>query len=605
MSEKWDWERFALDYDREEDSRDLSATSAGFRRLMADLAWQHLHELEILQNELTLQKQLAAGRGMPSGDIRSSQQLLITGVPSEKPPVLGSVAACPSMQPPTPQLLPTQPPALQLARKEEPPPGEIIVQVEPSRELPSPQVPSSQAASKEAPQQHEPSPNHFPRQTELLHSATDDEKGIKAELAVLQNDNLIDDEGDDPIVGNANTFLGRLKTKVFRPEVDLFMANLILINVLFIALEMQYDGFDFGYDLGFPGYDAPSRVVWPAANVVFRVAEWIFTLLFTVDISLRILLLGKDFWKVAMNWVDFVVVVTSLTELLWSEMMETMVLRMLRLTKLTRSLRLLNMANVLEALRMIMRCLTASVGTLFWSLFVLFIIQCIGAMLVIYSTQRYMLDENEDIELRRLVFKYYGNFSRCMLTMFEILFANWIVPCRVLVDHVSEYFSAVFILYRCLIGFAVLNVVNAVFIQRTMKVAQDDQEFIVQQKQQAAESFSLRLEALFKELDTSGDGSLTWEEFSIVIQDVRIAALLESMEVDTNDLARLFSLLDNGDGAISPQEFSHGILTMKGQAKSIDVASILQCVKRIHSQTSAMQIQTASIQSAMASMAQR
>jgi len=263
------------------------------------------------------------------------------------------------------------------------------------------------------------------------------------------------------------------------------------------------------------------------------------------------------------------------------------------------------MANVLEALRMIMRCLTASVGTLFWSLFVLFIIQCIGAMLVIYSTQRYMLDENEDIELRRLVFKYYGNFSRCMLTMFEILFANWIVPCRVLVDHVSEYFSAVFILYRCLIGFAVLNVVNAVFIQRTMKVAQDDQEFIVQQKQQAAESFSLRLEALFKELDTSGDGSLTWEEFSIVIQDVRIAALLESMEVDTNDLARLFSLLDNGDGAISPQEFSHGILTMKGQAKSIDVASILQCVKRIHSQTSAMQIQTASIQSAMASMAQR
>ena len=37
----------------------------------------------------------------------------------------------------------------------------------------------------------------------------------------------------------------------------------------------------------------------------------------------------------------------------------------------------------------------------------------------------------------------------------EILFANWSPPCRVLVDNVSEWFSIFFLVYRCIIGFAV------------------------------------------------------------------------------------------------------------------------------------------------------
>ena len=32
--------------------------------------------------------------------------------------------------------------------------------------------------------------------------------------------------------------------------------------------------------------------------------------------------------------------------------------------------------------------------------------------------------------------------------MFEILFANWGPPCRVLVDNISEWFSIFFLIYR-------------------------------------------------------------------------------------------------------------------------------------------------------------
>ena len=46
------------------------------------------------------------------------------------------------------------------------------------------------------------------------------------------------------------------------------------------------------------------------------------------------------------------------------------------------------------------------------------------------------------------VFRYYGTFSRTFLTMFEILFANWGPPCRVLVENFSEWFSVFFLTYR-------------------------------------------------------------------------------------------------------------------------------------------------------------
>ena len=41
-----------------------------------------------------------------------------------------------------------------------------------------------------------------------------------------------------------------------------------------------------------------------------------------------------------------------------------------------------------------------------------------------------------------------GTFTRTFLSMFEIMFANWSPPCRVLVEHVSEWFSIFFLLYR-------------------------------------------------------------------------------------------------------------------------------------------------------------
>eukprot|EP00913_Durusdinium_trenchii_P020487 g19246.t1 len=106
------------------------------------------------------------------------------------------------------------------------------------------------------------------------------------------------------------------------------------------------------------------------------------------------------------------------------------------------------------------------------------------------------------------VYQYYGTFTRSFLTMFEIMFANWGPPCRVLVDNVSEWFSAFFLFYRCVLGFAVLNVVNAVFVQQTMKTASSDEDLAFKQKQKDMATYTKKVKKLFSTIDYSGDGSI-------------------------------------------------------------------------------------------------
>lgn len=167
--------------------------------------------------------------------------------------------------------------------------------------------------------------------------------------------------------------------------------------------------------------------------------------------------------------------------------------------------------------------------------------------------------------------------------MFEVLFANWAPACRVLIDNVSEWYSLVFIVYRCFVGFAALNVVNAVFVQGTMKVAQADEEVIAREKARTQETYQKRVTTLFRQVDTSGDGNIDIKEFERLLEHPRLQLWLHQLEIETTDLVGLFNMLDDGDGEISLEEFESGILRIKGMARSFDVNKIQRDMTRLAS----------------------
>ena len=138
-----------------------------------------------------------------------------------------------------------------------------------------------------------------------------------------------------------------------------------------------------------------------------------------------------------------------------------MLVRILRLGKLARVIRLISMGSVLQSLQLLLKSLMSSIDMLFWSFCLLAFLQCVAGLVVSTLCREYLADATVDADLRDQVFRYFGTFTRTFLTMFEVLFANWGPPCRVLVENISEWFALFFLFYRCVIGFAVLNVVGA------------------------------------------------------------------------------------------------------------------------------------------------
>merc|ERR1712173_158996 len=150
--------------------------------------------------------------------------------------------------------------------------------------------------------------------------------------------------------------------------------------------------------------------------------------------------------------------------------------------------------------------------------------------------------------------------------------ANWAPACRVLVDEVNEWYGLFFVAYRCLAGFAVLNVINSVFIQHTMKVAQESNDVKIMQKQREHETYQRRLRELFVRMDTSGDKRVSREEVQDMMDNPEMKAWFASLDIDMHDLKALFEMLADGDGEITADEFLAGAQRLKGNAKNIDKA---------------------------------
>ncbi|CAL1163318.1 unnamed protein product, partial [Cladocopium goreaui] len=283
---------------------------------------------------------------------------------------------------------------------------------------------------------------------------------------------------------------------------DMLITSLLCLNVIWMGLELQYSGAWTGVKLGvFKDTVVPVHLR-PTFDVMFMVGDNVFTALFTVDVVVRIVVLRLKFWKNCMNYIDVIVTLASLLQLVistWTNV-NPVLFRILRIGKLARALRVVTMSNTLASLELLTKCLQSSVE----------------------------------------VFRYYGTFTRTFLSMFEILFANWGPPCRVVVENISEWFSLFFLLYRCVLGFAVLNVVNAVFVQQTMKTASSDEELAFKQKERDVAMYTRKVRKLFNSMDETGDGCLNLEEFQKLAQSPKLKFWMSQLELEYHDLLSLF-----------------------------------------------------------------
>jgi hypothetical protein len=189
--------------------------------------------------------------------------------------------------------------------------------------------------------------------------------------------------------------------------------------------------------------------------------------------------------------------------------------------------------------------------------------------------------DNDDypIQDRREIFEYFGTFSRAMLSMFELTLANWPPICRALVEKVNEWFMLFFIIHKVTVGFAVIGVINGVFMQETFKVASTDDSIMMRQKDRDVRVYGEKMRRLFHAADGNGDGSVTMDEFEYILQDPEIIKWMATLELPVRDHMELFMLLDEDcDGYMKVEELVRGMLRLRGAAKSVDVISLKKLI---------------------------
>ncbi|CAK9052564.1 unnamed protein product [Durusdinium trenchii] len=350
---------------------------------------------------------------------------------------------------------------------------------------------------------------------------------------------------------------------------------------MFMAWQLQVHGIGIGHSIGFLRFDQSPEELYPWADGLFWYSDIFFAAVFSLEILIRLVVIGRAFWCHILNWIDFLVVSASWIEFFAEALpfSPTLFLRMVRLGKLLRALRVIRLSRVLESLHLLLKCIVASLQIFFWSVVLLIIIQYCAGMTISYMRSFATMAPSR---------RAFGMMLTC-----QVLFANWAPACRVLVDNVSEWYSIAFILYRCCVGFAVLNVVNAVFVQSTMRVASVDEELVAAEKAKAQAAYTRRVNALFSEADTSGNGALDLEECRRLLDHPQLQLWLHMLELDTPDLVGLFHMLDDGKGEISLDDLQEGLKRMKGVAKSLDLNKLQHEVAKLHAKVDGLGIQRA------------
>ncbi|CAJ1400198.1 unnamed protein product [Effrenium voratum] len=376
---------------------------------------------------------------------------------------------------------------------------------------------------------------------------------------------------------------GRLKVLVQSVPFEVFFAIGIIANAIFIGAEVEY----------FVNHPGPSPVAMEVVGQLFNV-------LFTVELSLRLVADGRTFFtddkSWVWNWMDFVIVVSAITEtsiqvvmaLLYAasppsgveSLSNLRVLRIVRITRLVRLTRIARITRFIKALRTLVTSIVFTLKSLVWALVLLFLIIYAFGIVFTQAAVMFLIEEElhagvhadvlSDLEL------YWSNLYTSMLTLFMSISGglSWELAIRPM-QLVSPWCVMLLLFYIAFSYFAVLNVVTGVFCQSAIESAQSDHDMIMQNIIANKEAHIQKVRSLFTNLDADDSGYISLVELEENMHKKEVQTYFEALELDVHDAWTFFKLLDtDGGAAIEIEEFLFGCLRLRGPARALDMAKM-------------------------------
>eukprot|EP00747_Dinoflagellata_sp_TGD_P011397 gnl/TRDRNA2_/TRDRNA2_120717_c2_seq2.p1 gnl/TRDRNA2_/TRDRNA2_120717_c2~~gnl/TRDRNA2_/TRDRNA2_120717_c2_seq2.p1 ORF type:complete len:389 (-),score=80.16 gnl/TRDRNA2_/TRDRNA2_120717_c2_seq2:241-1407(-) len=175
--------------------------------------------------------------------------------------------------------------------------------------------------------------------------------------------------------------------------------------------------------------------------------------------------------------------------------------------------------------------------------------------------------------------EYYGSLALSMYSLFQSITGgiDWNELAAPLAD-MNWVWGLIFCGWIAFMVLAIMNVITGVFVECSMKSAQEDDEIYMVNNARD----------LFAKAHETGQAKsskmMTWEEFESQLNTPEMAEYFKSIDVDLSEARQLFDLIDlDGSGEIDSGEFLSGVVRLHGPAKALDVAVLMHEIKDLSS----------------------
>jgi len=350
---------------------------------------------------------------------------------------------------------------------------------------------------------------------------------------------------------------------------DLTFFFIIVVNSFFIGGELEY--------MAYNNVSEP-----PLAFVVLRA---VFMALFLVELLLRLLAERGQFFVSedrVWNIFDLLLVIFSVSEFAFeltlagpSKVAQNLVLlRVARVLRVMRIVRVLRVMRTFTELRIMIHSIFCAVKQLFWTAMLVIVIMYTVAVLFTQGALDHRQGSGEEVPL---LVEHYGYLGRSFYSLLLAFTggADW----GDLLDpwfEVSHFYVFVFIAYIVLMHFAVINIVTAVFVESAVQTAQLDQDWIIQQEMAQENSFVQEIRRIFSRDKEATNQAITLEELEERLGDEGVRLRLKFLGLDVAEAWGLFRLLGGSrQGYLETADFALGCLRLRGQARSIDTATLM------------------------------
>eukprot|EP00929_Paragymnodinium_shiwhaense_P054878 TRINITY_DN27509_c0_g2_i1.p1 TRINITY_DN27509_c0_g2~~TRINITY_DN27509_c0_g2_i1.p1 ORF type:complete len:556 (+),score=59.23 TRINITY_DN27509_c0_g2_i1:42-1709(+) len=269
--------------------------------------------------------------------------------------------------------------------------------------------------------------------------------------------------------GCCKAFFAKLRTITDHRYFELSIAALILIQICALAIEVQYRSLEVCFVLGYPTCKRPAKEEWPAGEAAFQMLDTMFGVLIIFEVSLKLLSHHVHFFCSGWNCFDVFIALGFLLEALSPTVHGLRLIRLGRFAKFMRFFRLVKTILMFDVLQLLIGSLRASAMLLFWVAIVLAIIMVCAALLANILMTAFIEDDNLDFQTRLEAYIVFGSFSRSFMTMYQIaFFLDNAAPG--LCFELNEWLVIPLILYQGVVSFAIIKVIEAGFLNETLKV---------------------------------------------------------------------------------------------------------------------------------------